>query len=206
MAETSAGAETGAGNKAPNKQLMLLNFEALPANAHQITLTKVTSVANGNEVLVGLMLARAYTAHAMTSAEPNGVQRAAAAAPTREPTTINVSDSGAISWNNWARRTPVTRADTPRTAAEGSQGKRIESGRCLTSQVSVSSSSDCSTRDLRLFSPCFSLPRGVTISCANSKTLPCLIDGSGESACVKAASTAKGTSGSSLSRGIFGPL
>ena len=48
VAETSAGAETGTGNKAPNKQLMLLNFETLPAKAHQITLTKVTSVANGN--------------------------------------------------------------------------------------------------------------------------------------------------------------
>ena len=185
---------------------MPLNFETLPANAHQITLIKVTSVAKGNEVLVGLILAKAYTAHAITSADPKGVQRAAAAAPTREPTTINVSDSGAMSWNNWARRTPVTKAVVPRTAAEGSQGKRIESGRCLTSHVSVSSSSDCSTRALRLFSPCFSLPRGATISWANSETLPCLIDGSGESACVKAASTAKGTSGSSLSRGIFGPL
>lgn len=125
VAETSAGAETGAGNKAPNKQLMLLNFETLPAKAHHITLTKVTSVANGNEVLVGLILARAYTAHAMTSAEPNGVQRAAAAAPTREPTTINVNDSGAISWNNWARRTPVTKAVVPRTVAEGSQGSGL---------------------------------------------------------------------------------
>ena len=57
VAETSAGAETGAGNKAPKRQLILLNLETLPANAHQITLTKVTSVANGNEVLVGLMLA-----------------------------------------------------------------------------------------------------------------------------------------------------
>ena len=100
----------------------------------------------------------------------------------------------------------MTSADVPRTATEGSQGKRIERGRCLTSQVSVSSSSDCSTKALRLFSPCFSLPRGVTISCANSEILPCLRDGSGESACVKAASTANGTSGSSFNRGIFGPL
>ena len=75
---------------------MLLSFEALPANAHQITLTKVTSVANGNEVLVGLMLARAYAVHAMTSADPKGVQRAAIAAPTRELTTINTSESGSI--------------------------------------------------------------------------------------------------------------
>ena len=97
MALTSAGAETGAGNKAPSKQLMLLNFETLPAHAHQMTLTRVTSVANGKEVLVGLMLASAYTAQAITSAEPRGVQSAAAAAHTRDPTTINVSDSGAIS-------------------------------------------------------------------------------------------------------------
>ncbi len=38
----------------------------------------------------------AYYKHS-NAAEPNGVQKSAAAVPTREPTTINVSD-GAMLW------------------------------------------------------------------------------------------------------------
>ncbi len=52
----SAGAGAGVGSGSGTARLLiLLNFETLPANAHQITLTKVTSVANRHSASRGLI-------------------------------------------------------------------------------------------------------------------------------------------------------
>ncbi len=122
----------------------------------------------------------------------------------REPTTINVSDS-ATGVGTPGEKNAETRLIMPAPAAEGSQGKRIESEDALspTSRFPLLLTGSYEG-GLEAFSrPCFSLPRGHTFW-ANLSTLP--VSSMVQGKCSKQSYAYSKRLGILFNQRIFGPL